>query len=93
MPDFFDVFALFEARITNAVALMDPEASDQQLARLRELDNPSGRFRVVVSHPDQAAGEALACKLVNIGYAHLAVAPMHEALSAMLIEELEPLFS
>ncbi len=27
------------------------------------------------------------------GYAHLAVAPMHEALSAMTTEELEPLFS
>ncbi len=42
---------------------------------------------------DQAAGETIACKLVSIGYAHLAVVPMHEALSAMSIEELEPLFS
>ena len=72
---------------------MDPEASDYQLAKLRELDNPSGRFMIVVSDPDQAAGEALACKLVSIGFAHLAVAPMHEALSEMSIEELEPLFS
>ena len=40
-----------------------------------------------------AAGEALACKLVSIGYAHLAVAPMHKALSVMLTEDLEPLFS
>ena len=92
VPDFFDVVALFEAGITNAVALMDPEASDDQLARLRELDNPSGRFTVAVAHLDQAAGEALACKLVNIGYVHLAVAPMHEALSAMSNEELKPLF-
>ncbi len=91
VPDFFDVVVLFEAGITNAVALMDPEASDDQLARLRELDNPSGRFTVVVSHLDQAAGQALACKLVGIGYAHLAVAPMHEALSTMSIEELERL--
>ena len=93
VPDFFDVIALFEEGITNAVALMDPEASDPQLALLRELDNPSGRFTVAVAHPDQAAGEALACELVSIGYAHLVVAPMHEALSAMSIEELEPLFS
>ncbi len=93
VPDFFDVVALFETGITNAVALMEPEASDHQLAKLRELDNPSGRFTVVVAHPDQAAGQALACKLVSIGYAHLAVALMHEALSAMTIEELEPLFS
>ena len=41
-------------------------------------------------HPDQAAGQALACKLVSIGYAHLTVAPMN---SIMSIEELEPLFS
>ncbi len=72
---------------------MDPEASEQQLAKLRELDNPSARFTVAVAHRDQAVGEALACKLVSIGYAHLAVAPLHEALSAMSIEELEPLFS
>ena len=48
---------------------------------------------VAVAHLDQAAGEALAYELVNIGYAHLAVAPMHEALSAMSNEELELLFS
>ncbi len=93
VPDFFDVIALFEAGFTNAVALMDPEASDHRLAKLRELDNSSGRFTVVVAHLDQTGDEALACKLVRIGYAHLAVAPMHEALSAMSIEELEPLFS
>ena len=91
--DFFDVFALFEAGITNVVALMDPGVSDHQLAKLRELINPSGRFTVVVSDLDQAAGEALACKLVSIGYTHLKVAPMHEALSVMLAEDLEPLFS
>ena len=92
VPDFFDVFALFEAGITNAVALMEPEASDHQLAKLQELDNPSGRFTVVVSHLDQAAGEALACKLVSIAYAHLAVAPMHEALSEMSVAQVERLF-
>ncbi len=72
---------------------MDPEASEQQLAKLRELVNPSERFTVVVAHPDQAAGEALASELVSIGYAHLTVAPVHEALSVMSIEEPEPLFS
>lgn len=92
VPDFFDVIALFEAGITNAVALMEPEASDHQLAKLQELDNPSGRFTVVVSHPDQAAGEALACELVSIGYAHLTVAPMHEALSEMSVAQVERLF-
>ncbi len=93
VPDFFDVIALFECGITNTVALMDPEASDHQLATLRELVNPSERFTVVVAHPDQAAGEALVAELANIGYAHLTVAPMHEAISVMLTEELEPLFS
>ncbi len=82
-----------DAGFANAVALMEPEASDHQLAKIRELDNPSGRFRVVVAHLDQAAGEARPCKLVSIGYVHLVVAAMHEALSAMSIEELEPLFS
>ncbi len=91
VPDFFDVIALFEAGIANAIALMEPEASDHQLAKLQELDNPSGRFTVVVSHTDQAAGEALACKLVSIGYAHLAIAPMHEALSTLKVEEIERL--
>ncbi len=60
--------------------------------RRRDLDNPSGRFRVVVAHPDQAAGEVLACKLVSIGYVHLAVAPMHEALSEMSAAQIERLF-
>ncbi len=91
--DFFDVVALFEADITNVVALMGPRVSDHQLALLRELNNPSCRFTVAVSHPDQAAGEALASQLASIGYAHLAVAPMHEALSTMPIEELERLLS
>jgi len=50
-------------------------------------------FTGAVAHPDQAAGEVLACKLVNIGYAHLVVAPMHEALSEMSTEELAPMFS
>ena len=67
MPDFIDVVSLFEADVTNAVALMDPEASDHQPAKLREPDNPSGRFTVVVSHLYQAAGEVLACKFVSIG--------------------------
>ena len=93
VSDFFDVIALFEAGIPNAVALMDPEASDHQLAKLRELANPSGHFTVVVSHLDQATGEALACNLVSIGYVHLAVSPIDKALSAMSIEELELLIS
>ncbi len=55
---------------------------------------------VAVLQPRELAGrdrlrEAAACdvltdKLTSIGFAHLAVAPMHEALSAMSIEELEP---
>ncbi len=93
VPDFFDVIALFECGITNTVALMDPVVSNHQLAKLRELVNPSERFTVVVAHPDQVAGEALVAELVGIGYAHLTVAPMHEAISVMLTEELEPLFS
>ena len=68
---------------------MDPEASDHQLEKLKELANPSGHFTVAVSHLDQAAGEALAGKLVSIGYVHLVVAQMDKALSAMSIEELE----
>ena len=93
VPDFFDVIALFEAGITNAVALMDPEASDQQLGKLRELDNPSGLFTVVVAHPDQAAGEELACKLASIGYAHLTITSIDNALSEMSIEQFGRLFS
>ena len=89
--DFFDVVALFEAGIENVVALMDPEVSEQQLAKLRDLDNPSGRFTVVVAHLDQAAGEALVGELVNIGYAHLKVAPMHEAISEMSAPQVERL--
>ncbi len=51
------------------------------------------RSAICLAGLDQAAGETIACKLVSIGYAHLTVAPMHEALSAMSIEDLEPLFS
>ena len=79
-----------DSGFANAVALMEPEASDHQLAKLRELDYPSGRFRVMVSRLDQSAGEALAYKLMSIGYAHLTVAPRD---SVMLIKQLEPLFS
>ena len=93
VPDFFDVIALFEAGITNAVALMEPEASDHQLGKLRELDNPSGLFTVVVAHPDQAAGEELACKLASIGYAHLTITSIDNALSEMSIEQFGRLFS
>ena len=89
VPDFFDVIALFEAGIVNAVALMDPEASDHQIAKLRDLANPSGHFTVAVSHLDQAAGEALACKLVYSRFVHLVVAPKDKALSEMSIKELE----
>ena len=53
----FDAIALFDAGIANAIALMDPEASERPLGKRREVDRPSDRFSVVVSHLDQAAGD------------------------------------
>ena len=54
---FFDAIAIFEAGIANAIALMDPEASERSRGSPRELDNPSDRFMVVVSHLEQGAGD------------------------------------
>ncbi len=40
VPDFFDVVALFEAGITNVVALMDPEASAQRSGTQAAIGSP-----------------------------------------------------
>ena len=87
--DFFDVMHLFEIGVTHAVALMASAITERQLEKLHELDNPSQRFTILAAHLDQAAGEEIASELTNIGYAHLKVAPLHEALCDMPRDELE----
>lgn len=70
VEDFLDLFRCFEAGYENVVALMGTELTEQQLLKLRAIDNPSRKFTIFAS-PDNPASTLTVCGLARFAWVRL----------------------